>query len=339
MNGRKEFLAAVRRNTDILLLLPSLHEIRSQQLSILTYNHIFDASGESQFPYNPVHVGASVSESRGQMSYVASHFVSATLADDLSPIDGGKALPQRAIDITFDNGHAGPFANAFPVLRRVGLSAAFFLASDYVCMNDVFDFEIVSTLVFGTHVSVFKIPELPQRVSLTEVSSRRKTTEILLDHLKNLHDMQRRAQIDWQSVILGAIVANDDAGLSSALTWEQVRKMARSAVEVRSHSISHAISTRLDAFATNQELCNTCAEIERQLGCAVTAIGYRDGCLTAIVARVMYAEPRPSYRLGLSYIPDLGEIRCVNRFTIPQLQSERDVTTLVSRNARNAANI
>jgi peptidoglycan/xylan/chitin deacetylase (PgdA/CDA1 family) len=48
---------------------------------------------------------------------------------------GDAELPERSIVITFDDGFAGVFTNAFPVLQQYGFSATVFLVSNY-CGKD-----------------------------------------------------------------------------------------------------------------------------------------------------------------------------------------------------------
>ena len=323
MTGKKEFLAKALQRTGILPVLPYLPEFRGEQLRILTYHRIFDVSDESQFPYDPALISASVSEFRAQMEYLASHFFPVTLADVLAALDGGKPLPRRAVVITLDDGHADTYTNAFPVFRSVGIPAAVFLATGYVGAGGVFWFDEVSHLIFRTTQTQLDLPGVRQRLSLADVSARRKTTEIVLNHLKSLPDPQRRECIDWLSNILRTDARSELAGLSGVLTWDQVREMARAGIEFGSHSVSHPILTQLDDSVLQRELCTSRAEIEKQIGGVVNVLAYPEGGPTAFDTRVMNAARQAGYRLALSYIPGVNSLSRLNRFALKRLQIER----------------
>lgn len=47
-------------------------------------------------------------------------------------VTGGAPLPPKPVLLTFDDGYRDQFINAFPILRRLGLRATFFVMSDYV---------------------------------------------------------------------------------------------------------------------------------------------------------------------------------------------------------------
>src|SRR5262245_51973545 len=49
------------------------------------------------------------------------------LADALG---GARALPHRAVVLTFDDGYHGTYEHAFPILRRFGLMATLFLIAE-----------------------------------------------------------------------------------------------------------------------------------------------------------------------------------------------------------------
>lgn len=65
-----------------------------------------------------------------QMQYLADHkYNVVSLGDLVTALEGGKELPGRSVVITFDDGWAGQYKRAFPVLRQLGFTATFFIYS------------------------------------------------------------------------------------------------------------------------------------------------------------------------------------------------------------------
>jgi peptidoglycan/xylan/chitin deacetylase (PgdA/CDA1 family) len=55
-----------------------------------------------------------------------------TLDDLLYALAQGKALPEKPVIITFDDGYEDNYAGAFPILDRYGIAAHFFIITDFV---------------------------------------------------------------------------------------------------------------------------------------------------------------------------------------------------------------
>lgn len=68
-----------------------------------------------------------------QMEYLArNNYHVIRLADMPDFLSGRRALPPRAVVITFDDGHVSTYQHAYPVLRQYGFAATFFLYTDFL---------------------------------------------------------------------------------------------------------------------------------------------------------------------------------------------------------------
>lgn len=68
-----------------------------------------------------------------QMEYLARNNYNVIRLSDVADFLAGKrALPPRAVVITFDDGHVSTYQHAFPVLRQHGFPATFFLYTDFL---------------------------------------------------------------------------------------------------------------------------------------------------------------------------------------------------------------
>ncbi len=63
-----------------------------------------------------------------QMAYLHDHnFHVVSLGDYVDALESGKALPERSVVITFDDGRENQYVHAFPVLKQYGYTATFFI--------------------------------------------------------------------------------------------------------------------------------------------------------------------------------------------------------------------
>jgi peptidoglycan/xylan/chitin deacetylase (PgdA/CDA1 family)/glycosyltransferase involved in cell wall biosynthesis len=62
-----------------------------------------------------------------------------TFRDYAAYLEGGRALPRRPIVLTFDDGYADNYGNAFPLLRKHGMTAVIFLIADRNVTTNLWD--------------------------------------------------------------------------------------------------------------------------------------------------------------------------------------------------------
>lgn len=68
-----------------------------------------------------------------QMEYLArNRYNVIRLADLPDFLSGKRALPPRAVVITFDDGHVSTYQHAYPILRKHGFAATFFVYTDFL---------------------------------------------------------------------------------------------------------------------------------------------------------------------------------------------------------------
>jgi peptidoglycan/xylan/chitin deacetylase (PgdA/CDA1 family) len=74
---------------------------------------------------------------RAQMEYLAANgFTTIDLYDLSLAITEKIELPQKPVIVTLDDGYRDNYENAFPVLRALGQSATFFIATNFIDQND-----------------------------------------------------------------------------------------------------------------------------------------------------------------------------------------------------------
>ncbi|MCZ2128292.1 MAG: polysaccharide deacetylase family protein [Anaerolineales bacterium] len=95
-------------------------------LPILLYHHVQPVAYLNRFIVPPEHF-------EQQMKLLADWGYETITVEQLTQaIVNGAELPPRPILITFDDGDAGIFENAFPVMQKYGFKAVFYLVSNYL---------------------------------------------------------------------------------------------------------------------------------------------------------------------------------------------------------------
>src|SRR5262249_1535022 len=103
---------------------PWIRRRRSGTVTILVYHRVNDER-DPFFPATPIRAFTQ------QREYVAGQFGVSRLEDAAEAIVQER-VPAAAVVVTFDDGYMDNYVNAFPVLKRLGIPATIFLATDAI---------------------------------------------------------------------------------------------------------------------------------------------------------------------------------------------------------------
>jgi len=175
-----------------------------------------------------------------------------TIADTCHPIvltmlaeaqTGGRALPDRPVLITFDDGYRSVFEIARPILRRYRIPAAVFVCSDPVQRQRLFWFDAVMRALGPDAVSRLRaLPDEGWRA------------------LAAVHDTPAAAAPDL-----------------APMTAAQVRQMADEGFVIGAHTATHAPLAGAPAEVQRHELESCRGALESWTGQRVDAVAYPFG--------------------------------------------------------------
>ena len=139
---------------------------RRESLAVLCYHRVLDAGDPARSLAHPA-LFTSTHIFERQMDLLADRFHPVTLSDAIRWMDGHGEIPRRAVLVTFDDGWSDTYANAFPVMNRLGIPGAVFLATGFIGTSERESADIVYESIVargGAHAassaSVNGIPNL-----------------------------------------------------------------------------------------------------------------------------------------------------------------------------------
>jgi len=174
---------------------------------VLCYHNVVSAADTTHAGNPALHMPLHRFES--QMRWLADHYDILPLSEFLDRLVDGKPMRQQAT-LTFDDGYAGVFEHAWPVLRDLGLSATVFIITGAPARRRPFWWDDPATQ--------------------QESSTRR---DEWLTTLRGDGDVILRS--------LGADPGTEDGTAAACLParWQVVREAARSGMELGVHSTTH----------------------------------------------------------------------------------------------------
>jgi peptidoglycan/xylan/chitin deacetylase (PgdA/CDA1 family) len=224
--------------------------------------------------------------------------------DELAPrLEAGDDFREPVAAVTFDDGYADVYENAYPLLRAKGIPAAVFVVSDLVGTGQLQLYDrlyILLARAFSktppsrTHVAPLLrdlgLP-VPSRVEPRNAFA---ALEVLLDAY-NQADLRR---IAWALESGSPIDARAFPELRP-LRWDMLREMRRSGLmTIGSHTRSHSLLTREDPPRLDDETAGSRRALEQALGGTVEHFAYPGGRFDDVsVAAVAAAGYRIAYTI------------------------------------------
>jgi peptidoglycan/xylan/chitin deacetylase (PgdA/CDA1 family) len=199
---------------------------------------------------------------------------------EIIPVDDAAATTSRKRSkplaaVTFDDGYADVFYNAFPLLKRKGIPATIFVVTD-----------LIGTKQVPLHDRLYAV------LSHTRCPNPFAATQRLL----RTHDYDGVVEVIHQLDADGRICGNAPAALHP-LTWQMLAEMRDAGITIGSHSKTHAFLTKESARRVREEVRESRAALRENLGIEADLFAYPGGDFNAPVVDAVYEA---GYRLAFS---------------------------------------
>jgi peptidoglycan/xylan/chitin deacetylase (PgdA/CDA1 family) len=314
-------------------LWPMMGAVRSslvQDLRVLAYHRVLPTFNESTFSFDTELISANQSDFDWQMAYVARHFEPVSCQQVVNAIEGGKPLPKRAMMVTFDDGYLDNYEVAFPILKKQGVPALFFVSTGYVGTDEIFWFDQLVYCLLHTQVAHFELDALNQTITPgpNRIERIAKAHQLLrlIKYLPNTQRLEVLEQIKTRSQVT---LLPEHRIQAQAMTWAHIQEMAKAGMEFGSHSVTHPIlATIHDPQKLSFELEQSKSDLEAHLGQPILSIAYPVGNFNALNNQVLKATQQAGYRLGFTYQKGLNKLKDPDdwRFLIKRIHVERYTT-------------
>lgn len=205
------------------------------------------------------------------MTLLADEFNVLSLGEACERLKHGK-LPARAACVTFDDGYADNEQVALPILKRLGLSATFFVSTGYSDGGIMFNDGVIEA-VRRAPAGEYDLSSLGMgRHSLGDDATRRAAINVMIG--------QRMLRPVGE---LGPLVDKLAAAMGSTLPRNlmmnsvQIKHLHDEGMEIGGHTVSHAILALLDDQQARAEIVDGKRRLEEITGAPVRVFAYPNG--------------------------------------------------------------
>ena len=236
---------------------------------VLTYHRVGDADGQ---PWDRGLWSASVAELDGQLA------AAARCADVIAPDEFTEVMRSgrgRHLLITFDDGYRDNYEIAFPLLRRHGLKAIFFLTTGFLDRPHIGWWDEIAWMVRGAPGD--SIPgDRPGDPPLSLLDREAAIAEIVRRY-KSLPAPDAERLLEWlgQATGRGRCAASEAEGMW--MTWDMAREMHAAGMGIGGHTVSHPLLSRITPEQQREEITGCARRLREEVGIEMGMFAYPVG--------------------------------------------------------------
>ncbi len=235
------------------------------KLNILSYHRALTA------PDPIMHDSIDAAAFERQMTLLAAEFNVLLLGEACDRLVR-KALPARAACITFDDGYADNEQNALPILKRLGLSATFFVSTGFSAGGIMFNDAVIEA-VRRAAAGTYDLSALGLGIhTLGDSTSRRAAIDSLLAQIKYRQLSARAALVQQLAQTLQATLPTD-----LMMGPAQIKRLHDAGMEIGGHTVNHPILAELSDQEARAEIVGGKRRLEEITGAPVTVFAYPNG--------------------------------------------------------------
>ena len=233
-----------------------------------------------------------VEDFEANLRWMAERFRVVSLSDVVQGIEQGRTPDARGeVALTFDDGLGNHFEQAWPVLRRLGLPASFFICPELIDDRRwIWNQEARARLKRMTPASRGEFAQ-------AELGLATQAIEPLVQRMKQLPLADRqRAESALRARTPDFVPTQEEHEHYDPITWEQVRQLDPSLITIGSHTLSHPILPTIDDATLEHEVNESRRVLEARLGRPVDLFCYPNGSHDERV----YAHVSRTYRAAIT---------------------------------------
>ncbi len=207
-----------------------------------------------------------------QVKLVARRYVPLSLDEILLLLKEKKRLPRKAVAVTFDDGYVDNVSHAAPVLNRMKVPAAFYVVVGAVESRKAPWFCRLRRAFATTRSAVWTDSVGGNAFTLDKPDARRQAFRRGCERCARLAGMTQEAAVMEIERELQVDPADSDADLM--MRWEDLRTLRKAGHIVGSHTMSHPNLAHVHDNEIGQELGESKARLEKELGEPILHFAY-----------------------------------------------------------------
>jgi glycosyltransferase involved in cell wall biosynthesis/peptidoglycan/xylan/chitin deacetylase (PgdA/CDA1 family) len=253
---------------------------RPAPLTILTYHRVLPLHEAQAYPFQGMMMSRDLFEA--QMAYLSRHVAVLGLGEAVDLLRRGH-LPGRAVAVTFDDGYRDNFDYAWPILKKYGIPATFFVVTDVLDQQLRLWWDEVAELIDqlsarGLHRtdSTDRLPNWAARI-VSKLRPELPSGQVTSELVTRMNDISLTERRGIMGTLYDLVRPGAREGAHRMLTWDQILELEDSGMGIGSHTSTHAFFDELDEEAIEYEISGSVARLTSRLKQPIRFFSYPRG--------------------------------------------------------------
>ena len=267
--------------------------------------------------------GIKVADFEKQIKYLKRKFNIISLSDFVDILNKKNKI-DNALLITFDDGYADNYYNAFPILKKYSAPAVFFLATDFIdremwIWHDIYRYIVENTR--HTKVDLI-INSTPFKFCFNNLSARMKSRRIIVDFAFMLNRKDRMAFLKKIADKLNVVVPDLPTKKYASMNWNQVKELSSNGISFGAHTCKHEILSKINNDDVRTEIAQSKKRIEKEIQKEVYSFAYPNGMSNDFTLENIQILKETGFLLAFTMIR--GVITSNNRYTLRRFPNPKE---------------
>lgn len=261
-----------------------LQRVRNSKYIVLGYHNV----GEDGLP---LYCRLSKRIFAEQMNYIRRHYRVISLAQMVEELRDPPASGQSVV-VTFDDGYAGTYFQAFPILKEYAIPATVYLTAGSIETGEAPWYDRIFVQLQQAAPRLTLRLDVDKEFELSDFDSRVEAATAVVMYLRTLRDDDRRRWCESLDRITPLISRSQMQG--AMMNWDQIREMQVAGISFGCHTMTHPVLSRLDPEAGRKEIVEAKHLIEKRLNTYVGDFAFPFG------------KPNDCSSIGRTTLKELG---------------------------------
>ena len=245
---------------------------KHQTVWILRYHSVSD-SRDQNFRYVTPSIAVSPRVFESHTAFLSSHNTIISLDDVAAWINGAISLPRQSVVITFDDGYQDNYRHAYPILKKYGATATFYVVTDAIGNAQPLWTSELRDIVYRAsqrHVTLNSIGS--ERIDLTDEAAKKQTIQTI-GRIMRCTDKKTRGVIIRE--MRDKLIGEKNGFLDEVMmSWDELREMKRGGMCIGSHTMSHPLLSAISQQEAAIEIAGSKTKIEEELDAPAVHLSY-----------------------------------------------------------------
>jgi peptidoglycan/xylan/chitin deacetylase (PgdA/CDA1 family) len=248
-----------------------------------------------------------------------------TEGEVIERFDAGKPFGTPSSLVTFDDGYIDNYETAFPILRKFGIPAIFFIPTAIISSRQLGWWDIVAYLVKGSSRSSISVGG--REICLAD---RGEAVGQLIAWRKQRSEGEPPFSLERLSEACDVQLPSVGIQGRELMTWEQIREVSRCGISIGSHTHTHPVLSKLGLEEQREELRVSKKILEREVGKPVRSIAYPFGGSLHYGKDSMSLAMECGYEIGFSFQGRMNRPGRIDRFGISRFRAPDEIELMAA---------